>query len=118
MVSREVDTQLEKSYEDLKGWKVQGNIQLLPGEVRQLRDYLVGSGSFENFQIYVMLLVGIKLFLWAEELLNMKVEDFRVKYQIITAGKHIKALPVRVNGMYSLLYDLFFFYVLTYYTLK
>jgi hypothetical protein len=70
--SREVMQQLLKTKEDLKGWKVKGNVQLLPGEVRQLRDYLVGSGTLENFQIYVMILLGIKLFLRADELIKMK----------------------------------------------
>jgi predicted amidophosphoribosyltransferase len=67
MVSNLVTTYIRQVKESLSGWEVKGNVQLLPGEVRHLRQYLIGSGSIENFQVYVMILLGIKLFLCADE---------------------------------------------------
>lgn len=78
-------------------WIRKGSVQLLPGEIRQLRDYLTSSGNISDFQLYVMILVGIKLFLRAEELLNIKVEDFPPDFQIVNKLR-IKSIAINVQG--------------------
>ena len=51
--------------------------QLQPMEVRTIRKTLLSDDSnFANLQLWVMILLGIKLYLRADELLNMRVEDF------------------------------------------
>lgn len=78
-------------------WVRKGSIQILPGEVRQLRDYLTSSGRFTDFQTYVMIIIGIKLFLRADELLSMRLEHFPLEYQIV--DKHrIKSIAVKIKG--------------------
>jgi hypothetical protein len=115
MNSSEVIGQVRRIKDDvLSEWKVKGNVQLLPGEIRNLRDYLIGSGSLNNFQIYVMIIVGIKLFLRADELLGIQVEDFVKEYHVIPDGTIVKALALTVkgkifpcNGFLSVLHDIF-----------
>jgi hypothetical protein len=68
-----------------------GSIQLLPGKVRQLRSFSIGAGDLESLQTYVLLLIGIKLFLRAEEVLTITL-DFNFdadtqRYQIIHPGQ-------------------------------
>jgi hypothetical protein len=86
-----------KSISDVKTWVRKGSVQLLPGEIRQLRAHLVNSGSLSDFQMYVMIVLGIKLFLRADELLSLTVEQFDKKYQIFNDNK-IKALSVWIKG--------------------
>jgi hypothetical protein len=117
MCSREVISHLQQVRKAMSSWVVKGNVQLLPGEVRHLRSYLVGSGSLANFQVYVMILLGIKLFLRADELIKLKVDDFLKDFQIITDGKLIKALPLKIKGeffYYAIQYSIIvLFFVLT-----
>jgi hypothetical protein len=47
-----------------------------------------------------MILLGIKLFLRADKLLNLKVEDFVKEYQVIPDGQVIKALTLNVKGKF------------------
>jgi hypothetical protein len=69
--------------------------------VRQLRSFFVGAGDFESLQTYVLLLIGIKLFLRAEEVLTITL-DFNFdadtqRYQIIHPGQ-IRSIAIRVKG--------------------
>jgi hypothetical protein len=91
--------QVRKTEDDvLLEWKVKGNVQLLPGEIHNLWDYLIGTGTLNNFQIYVMIIVGTKLFLHADELLGIQVEDFMKEYSVIPDGTVVKALALTVKG--------------------
>ncbi len=85
-------------YEFTKNFPNKGNVQLLPGEIRTLRDNLVNSGCFINFQIYTMILLGIKCFLRAEELLQLRIEHFDPKYMIIREDGKINSITVQVQG--------------------
>ena len=57
-----------------------GNGQLYPADVRILRNFLLGEGDVASFQMYVMLIIGIKLFLRCDELLHLRVDNFRHSY--------------------------------------
>jgi hypothetical protein len=54
--------------------------QLYPSEVRQLRNHLLSVGDPASIQMWMMILLGIQLFLRADELVSMKVEDFIHSY--------------------------------------
>jgi len=89
----------------LKHWKKfakqkyqqKGNLQLLPGEVRQIRQYLISRNTLTAFMIYVMFLAGIMLFLRVSEVLDMDVEHFELVHQVVFQNA-IKAICVRVKG--------------------
>jgi hypothetical protein len=82
--------------------KVNGNVQLLPGEIRNLRDYLVGSGTICNLQVYVMILLGIKLFLRVNELLDIQVDDFVKDNYKIPDRQVIRSLALTFKVSFSL----------------
>jgi hypothetical protein len=71
--SVEVEMAHNKYLELVAGWQIKGSIQLLPGEVRALRKHLCNTGKIVDFQIYVMIILGIKLFLRADELLEPRI---------------------------------------------
>lgn len=92
-----LETAVKKYYNYCKKWEVQGNTQFLPSEVRDLRDNLVNTGMLGDFELYVMIVLGIKLFLRAREILEIQVEDFEKKYSSLKENR-IDALTVRVQG--------------------
>ena len=81
---------------------VKGNVQLLPSHVRKLRAFLLsqsGPGAAHSQQNYVMLLLGIKLFLRADELLSLKFENFTTNcFAVETNPERIDRLVLWVKG--------------------
>jgi hypothetical protein len=75
---------------------VRGATQLLPGDVRDLRDHLVGT-HLKQYQIYTMILVGIKLFLRAEELLSLRIEMFDKTLSVVNADE-VRAVAIWIKG--------------------
>jgi hypothetical protein len=75
-----------------------GNFQFTPGEVRQCRTYLLSHNDPVMFMIYVMMLVGIKLFLRIEEVIGMTIADFVIDYFIVNANVDIQGLCIQVKG--------------------
>jgi len=63
--------------------KVRGNIALLPSQVRQIRLHLVNINDLECLQTYVMMIVGIKLFLRAEELCDLMIDKFNLSPHVV-----------------------------------
>lgn len=82
---------------DVGSWQRQGCIQLLPGEVRVLRQNLCSTGKLSDLQMYAMILVGIKLFLRADELLCLTIEQFEPGYQIVNS-KEINSICCWIQG--------------------
>ena len=82
----------------LAGYKAKGNVQLLPSEVRQLRNLLLNDGSLAGLQKYVMILLGIKSFLRADELISIKVAQFKENLFLLSETDGPTALTVTVQG--------------------
>jgi hypothetical protein len=76
--------------------RVRGCTGLLPGDLRDLRDELVGADR-QGFQIYVMILQGINLFLRASELISIRMEDFREQLFIVNED-HVRGISIAVDG--------------------
>ena len=60
---------------DGESYKIHGCDQLMPGEVRQLGNYLRSSNNLKDLQTLVIILLSIKTFLRADDLEGIKVED-------------------------------------------
>jgi hypothetical protein len=73
-----------------------GALCLLPGDIRDLRRALVGS-DLQAYQIYVMVLLGIKLFLRSSELLALRMEQFEQKLYIVNQD-NVRAIALYVKG--------------------
>ena len=81
-------------------YKPKGNLQLSPQEVRQLHDLLITAGfnDLANLQLYVMILIGIRFFLRASEILNMKVDDFLSEFNLANEQGGVCALVAAIKG--------------------
>ena len=54
--------------------------QLYPSELRRLRSYLLSEGSPGSYQMWVMILLGVRLFLRCDELITLKIDNFVDSY--------------------------------------
>jgi hypothetical protein len=86
-------------------WKVatssyqrKGNVQLLPSEIWQLRALLLSDGSIYGLQKYVMIILGIKLFLQADELITLRLESFDQSLFLVDQDRGPTALCVKIQG--------------------
>lgn len=77
--------------------QVKGNKQLLPRWIKRMRKLLLSTNKLSDLQTYVMILLGIKLFLRADELLSLKVESFDYESFKMDAA-HIHTLAVWIKG--------------------
>jgi hypothetical protein len=68
-------------------YRQKGHFQFTPGEVRACRNYLLSQNNPVCFMLYVIMLMGIKLFLRIQEVLEMKVEhlNYVIFYLTTTA---------------------------------
>jgi hypothetical protein len=80
----------------LQGHIIRGAIQLLPGDVRDLRDVLVGT-RVVDLQMYTMILLGIKLFLRSSELLSIRMEQFDTSLTVANSDE-VRAIGIWIKG--------------------
>jgi integrase len=80
-----------------KKWEPKGSIQLLPGEVHNLQHLLCSTNDIFDLQVFTMVLLGIKCFLRADELLDIELKDFDEKYSQVT-DEGVQSLVLKVNG--------------------
>jgi hypothetical protein len=80
----------------IAGHVITSAMQLLPRDIRDLINAYVGK-DLHNFQIYVMTLLGIKLFLRSSELLSLTFEQFDQKLSIVNADE-VRAVALWVQG--------------------
>ena len=76
---------------------VRGNCCLYPRDVRTLHKYLVSSARMYYQQLYTMIILGIKLFFRADELLSLSVDDFKMSLAVIHPDS-VRSLAVSVQG--------------------
>lgn len=81
---------------------VSGNVQLTPSQVRRIRDNLFNSGggnNLYNMQTYVMMLIGIHLFLRADEVISLGFDNFQMDAaQVESPENRVDSLVVWVKG--------------------
>jgi hypothetical protein len=98
----------KKCLDGMRSWKARkeedylrkGNSFILLGELRQLRNDHMAANDMESLQTYVMLHLGVKLFLRAEEMLTLQEEvnfDPQQQFSVIHPDC-IGSLAVRVQG--------------------
>lgn len=92
----------KKHYEEIRNFlnathKVRGNAQLSPSMLRRLHSNLTTGNDIFDFQLWTMIIIGTSLFLRADELLNLKIEDFDMKYNIVHPTS-IRNVAVWVQG--------------------
>ena len=76
---------------------IKGNAPMLPAQIRKIKEKLCASGSVRDHQLWVMINLGITLFLRASEIITLKCEDFLMDHSIVHPNA-IKALVVKIKG--------------------
>ena len=84
---------------DGKAYQPQGSNFLSPKDLRHLQQYLCNSGSLRDLQSYVMLLLGVKLFLRHDEYSNIQMKHFEeVQKRYVIDENGIHGLCLEVTG--------------------
>ena len=73
-------------------------IPFIPSQLRQLRTHLLSQNDLECLMIWTIIVVGVKLFLRVEEVLNLCLEDFLTKYFVVMETGKVEGLCVSVRG--------------------
>lgn len=73
-------------------------IQITPMELERIRTFLFSSNSMADYQLYVMMLVAINLFLRFDEVSNMEYAHYTPEFSNITDDGHAHNLVFRVKG--------------------
>jgi hypothetical protein len=82
-----------------KGYQPQGSNFLTPKDLRCLQHHLCFSGCIRDLQTYVMLLLGVKLFLRHDEYSSIKIESFeKVQKRHVIDENGIHGLCLEVMG--------------------
>jgi hypothetical protein len=82
---------------DGANYQPKGCSQLLPCDLRDIRNYLLASQDLKCLRNFVMILIGTKLFLRPDELVNIRAEDF-VPNLFARQGNKIIGMAVKVQG--------------------
>jgi hypothetical protein len=95
----DVKNKLNRWKANMSAYVKKGSMQMTPMQVRQLRSLLLSSNDINDMKAYVMILLGIKLFLRASELVKLKMENFDdvQRFQIVSLN-NVRALCVKVKG--------------------
>ena len=78
-------------------YEARSTYAFLPGQLRDIREYLLASNNKLNMMIWTMICVGVKLFLRIDEVILMKVEDFNTSYFVVTKD-NVEGLCVKIKG--------------------
>lgn len=87
-----VKSAMAKARELTSGHESRRCPQLLPVDIERLRKILFTTNKLSDYQLYVMLLLGIHLFLRFDELANFKIDQYLPQYSIVMNGKVEKIL--------------------------
>lgn len=73
--------------------------QILPSEVQRIRDYLLSTNKMEDYQIYVMMLVAIHLFLRFDEISALRCEHFLSdEFSSITPEGKVNMFVIKIKA--------------------
>lgn len=74
-----------------------GDSQLLPSDLRALRTHLLSTNDLDNLQMWVVVLLGCKLFLRSDEILTVTFEDV-IDELIVRVDEHVHSITFRIMG--------------------
>ena len=78
-------------------YEARSTYAFLPGQLRDIRDYLLASNDIHKLMLWTMIIVGVKLFLRIDEVIAMKVDDFKTDYFVVTTD-NVEGLCVQIKG--------------------
>ena len=101
---RRGDPTLDQGYLDEKDglmdkrYRERGASRMRPKDVRKIRDYLLTGNNIVFLGVYVMILIAIRIFLRADEVITIRLADFYTDLTLRTLDEKIHGLCIRVFG--------------------
>jgi hypothetical protein len=96
------DEEFKKSVQDWQeyaehNYEQRCSAQLLPGEVRDLWIHLLSFNDLNHLMLWTIIILGIKMFLRVEEVLELTVEQFMDEYFQVSKDS-VKGLCAKIQG--------------------
>lgn len=96
--SNEVNKAMIIAKEETQNHRSKKCAQLLPSEVETLRKYLFSTNKIADYQLYVMILLGIHLFLRFDEVANFSFTQYLPEFTVVRRDGYIEKLLFKVKG--------------------
>jgi hypothetical protein len=96
------DEEFKKSVQDWQdyaehNYEQRSSAQLLPGEVRDIRIHLLSYNDLYHLMLWTIIIVGIKMFLRVEEVLELTIEQFVEEYFQVSEDA-VQGLCSKIKG--------------------
>ena len=78
-------------------YEARSTYAFLPEQLRDIREYCLSQNTHFMLMMWTMVIVGVKLFLRIDEVITMKVEDFKQQHFVVTAD-NVEGLCVEIFG--------------------
>ena len=75
----------------------EGCKQVTPSDFRKFRDYCINSASWYNYQLFIMFLVAIELFLRKTEFCNITEDSFNISSSVLTGPYILQCLNLKLK---------------------
>ncbi len=82
-----------------RGYVMEGDLPVSPQELKRIRNYLISSNTLENFMVWTMFLLGCRLFLRSDELIDINgltVDSIMKSYSIVDKTGMVSGLAFKV----------------------
>ncbi|KAF0712480.1 hypothetical protein As57867_004805, partial [Aphanomyces stellatus] len=93
-----IENVMKESLRQGADYVVEGDSPLTPWELITIRNHLLSTNGFNDYQLFVMVLLSVKLFLRSDEVVRIRLSDFSKDLAIISDGGVVEALAVSVKG--------------------
>ena len=78
-------------------YEMRSTIAFLPGELRDIRNHLLSHNNLRHLMLWVVIIVGVKLFLRIDEVLELSYEQF-VKEYFVIKELDVESLLAKIKG--------------------
>jgi hypothetical protein len=94
--------EFKKSFDMLKDYteehyEARSTVAFLPGELRKIRRYLLSQNTAQAMMLWVIILLGTKLFLRIDEVLNLEMDAF-IPHHFVVKPTEVVSLLLKVKG--------------------
>jgi hypothetical protein len=96
--SKEFKDFLKRYMDSKSGYIANGDTALTPNQLRQIRQTLLNSNSPSDFCMYVMILLGCRLFLREDEIADLAYDSFNHDLLVVKERDKVAGISITVQG--------------------
>jgi hypothetical protein len=89
---------MAQSRKDAADYVSEGDCALTPMEVVNMRNVLLSTNNLDDFRLFVMILISIKLFLRSDEVVRMKICQLVKDVSVVQKCGVVECLAFKVKG--------------------